>query len=70
MANQAEAYYAFLDRNGAVLESGPDPAHRDPQPIRGVDRPRRRLLVSGLRSSPGMVRKTSHHSLDWAAKRM
>ena len=48
LADQAEAYYAFLDRTGVPAESGPDPADRDPRPISGVDRPRRRMLVSRL----------------------
>ena len=52
LTDQAEAYYAFLDRNGVVAEPGPDPTHRHPRPIRRADRPRRAAAAFPAATEP------------------
>ena len=64
MTDQAEVYYAFLDRNGVPLEPRPDPTHRHPRPIRRPVRPRRAAV-----SFPGCDRAPEwcerHHIIPW-----
>ena len=64
MADQAEAFYAFIDRNGVPLNLGRTRRIASRGQSAALYRPRRRLQLSRLRSSPRMVRKTSRHSLD------
>ena len=64
MTDQAEAYYAFLDRNGVVLNLGRTRRIATRGQSAALIARDARLLLSRLRSSPGMVRTTPRHSLD------
>ena len=64
MANQAEIYPRLPGPQRGGTRSGPDPTDRHPRPNPRPVRPRRRVFVSRLRPSPGMVRTTPRHSLD------
>ena len=64
MTDQAEVYYAFLDRNGVVLNLGRTRRIATRGQSAALIARDARLLLSRLRPSPRMVRTTPHHSLD------
>ena len=63
MADQAEAYYAFLDRNGVVLNLGRTRRIASRGQSAALIRPRCRLLVSRLRRAPEWSER--HHVIPW-----
>ena len=64
MVDQAEAYYAFLDRNGVVLNLGRTRRIASRGQSAALYRPRSRLFLPRLRPAAGMVRAASRHPLD------
>ena len=64
MTDQAEAFYAFLDRNGVPLNLGRTRRIATRGQSAALYARDAGCSLSRLRSSPGMVRKTSRHSLD------
>ena len=64
MADQAEVFYAFLDRNGVVLNLGRTRRIASRGQSAALIRPRFRMQLSRLRHRPGMVRTTPCHPLD------
>ena len=64
MADQAEAFYAFMDRNGVPLNLGRTRRIATRGQSAALYARDAGCSLSRLRSSPRMVRKTSRHSLD------